>query len=77
MCRPRPGLARATAGEDGGEDRYERMDTAFHDRGTQGFLEIAAQNPDRCAVIDATGEIEAVTARIFEVIQTRLGLNLL
>ena len=40
------GLARA-ASRDGGEDRYERMDRAFHERLRQGFLEIARHEPDR------------------------------
>lgn len=46
------GLARAQARGDGA-DRYERMGLAFHNRLRQGFLEIAAQNPNRCTVIDA------------------------
>lgn len=71
------GLARATKGAGGDEDRYERMDIAFHERLRDGFLAIAGAEPDRCAVIDASGDMETVKTRIFEVIQSRLGVSLL
>ena len=57
-------------------DRYEKMDTAFHERLRQGFLEIAKQDPDRCAVIDADNDIDTVTARIFDCVETRMGVTL-
>ncbi len=57
-------------------DRYEKMDTAFHERLRQGFLEIAKQDPDRCAVIDANNDIDTVTARIFDCVETRMGVTL-
>ncbi|MEE8444729.1 MAG: dTMP kinase [Alphaproteobacteria bacterium] len=47
-----------------GEDRYERMDAAFHHRLRDGFLDIARRAPDRCAVIDASRGIEQVAAEI-------------
>jgi dTMP kinase len=58
------GLAR-TGGRGHAEDRYERMDRAFHERVRTGFLEIARGDPGRCAVIDATGNLERVTALVF------------
>ena len=57
-------------------DRYEKMDTAFHERLRQGFLEIAKQAPDRCTVIDANNDIDTVTARIFDCVETRMGVTL-
>jgi dTMP kinase len=57
-------------------DRYEKMDSAFHERLRQGFLEIAAKEPDRCAVIDANTDIDSVTARIFDCVESRLGVTL-
>lgn len=57
-------------------DRYEKMDTAFHERLRQGFLEIAKQDPDRCAVIEADNDIDTVTARIFDCVETRMGVTL-
>lgn len=65
------GLARA-ASRDGGEDRYERMDRAFHERLRQGFLEIARHEPDRCIVIDASADMVSVQAAIAGAIAARL-----
>lgn len=69
------GLRRAAA-RAGGGDRYERMDVAFHRRIRQGFLEILRDNPERCALIDATPPPEAVHAAIRLAVRTRLGLAL-
>ena len=65
------GLAR-TGGRGHAEDRYERMDRSFHERVRTGFLEIARGDPGRCGVIDATGNLERVTALVFEAVATRL-----
>ena len=67
------GLARA--GRRGGaEDRYERMGLGFHQRLRQGFLGIAAANPLRCAVIDATPPAAQVHRVVLETVTARLGL---
>lgn len=60
----------------GGEDRYERMGTAFHERLREGFLEIARKEPTRCAVIDATGDIGAVAMAVAGEVAERLGVDL-
>jgi dTMP kinase len=65
------GLARA-AGRGGGENRYERMDEAFHQRLRQGFLAIAAAHSERCVVVPADGDTAAVRARILAVVDERL-----
>jgi dTMP kinase len=65
------GLAR-TGGRGHAEDRYERMDRAFHERVRTGFLEIARAEPGRCDVINATGNLERVTALVLEAVATRL-----
>lgn len=57
------GLERA-GGRRGPETRYEEMEQAFHERLRQGFLAIARQDPKRCRVIDATGDLEAVQAKL-------------
>lgn len=57
------GLGRA-AGRGAGEDRYENMDRAFHERLRQGFVAIAVAEPKRCKLIDAAGTIEDVQARV-------------
>ena len=58
------------------EDRFERMERNFHHRLRDGFLKIAAAEPTRCAVIDASRDIDAVTADISDIVQTRLGVSL-
>ena len=67
------GLARA-AGRGGGEDRYERMDRAFHERLRQGFLEIARRDPARCAIIDASLGEDAVHEQIMAAVRGRIAL---
>ncbi len=57
------GLGRANS-RGGTENRYESMALAFHQRLRDGFLDIAAKDPARCKVIDATRDIEAVHAAI-------------
>lgn len=68
--------ARARAAADGSsEDRFENMDLGFHERLREGFRAIAAREPQRCAVIDASGDIETVAAAIRQTVTARLGLN--
>ncbi len=67
---PAEGLARAMARGDA--NRYEAMDDAFHDRVRAGFRAIAAAEPDRCIIIDATDAPEGVAAAILRNIRTRL-----
>ncbi len=69
------GLQRAAARNDG-EDRYERLGRAFHDRLRAAFQEIAAREPDRCVLLDARGDIAAVQNLIRATIADRLGLSL-
>ncbi|MBI3445951.1 MAG: dTMP kinase [Magnetospirillum sp.] len=58
----------------GTEDRYERMGLGFHQRLRQGFLGIAASNPIRCAVVDATRTPDQVHGDIMETVRARLPL---
>ncbi|MFY8208303.1 MAG: dTMP kinase [Caulobacter sp.] len=66
------GLQRAEAR--GGAARFESKGLAFHERLRAGYLEIARREPDRCVVIDADAELDAVTAAISDVVAQRLGL---
>jgi len=59
----------------GDTDRYERLDAAFHARVRQGFREIAAAEPGRCVLLDASGEVPAVHAAIMAAIGTRFALD--
>jgi len=71
------GLARAQRRNGGGtqqEDRYEQMDLGFHERLREGFHDIVAREPDRCLLIDARGDEDAVAARIQAAVTERLGV---
>ena len=65
------GLARA-ASRATGEGRFEAKGEAFHARLSEAFLRIAAAEPDRCALIDAVGEPDAVETRIWSHVAPRL-----
>ena len=58
------GLGRA-ASRAGGEGRFEAHDADFHERVAQGFRDLAAAEPRRCRLIDATDEPAAVASRIW------------
>jgi dTMP kinase len=68
------GLERAHA-RAGHELRFESKGLAFHERLREGFLSIAAAEPDRCAVIDATGAPDEVEARVWAAVQQRLAVH--
>ena len=68
------GLARAHA-RAGSEMRFESKGLAFHARLRDGFLAIADAEPDRCALIDADGSVEAVEARVWAAVQARLAAD--
>lgn len=68
------GLARANGR--GAADRYEGMDLAFHERLRQGFLAIAEGEPERCAVIDADRDLDAVAQTVLDTVRRRLHLSL-
>jgi dTMP kinase len=72
---PELGLKRANSRSDT-ENRYERMETSFHDRLRVGFLAIASNEPDRCVVLDASGTIDDIHAQILTSVQERLGPKL-
>lgn len=55
------------------EDRFERMGMEFHQRLRDGFREIAADQRDRCAVIDASGALETVTERVIAVVRDHIA----
>lgn len=55
------------------ENRFEGLGLAFHERLRAGFLDIAADAPERCEVIDANGDEDAVAARIWNIVEARLA----
>lgn len=70
---------RATAGaaaNHAAEDRYERMDRAFHQRLRDGFLSIAKTAPDRCRVVPADRPVDEVAAALRQLVAQHFGLTL-
>jgi dTMP kinase len=72
---PEIGLARAAKrrAPDETTDRFESETLEFHRRLRQGFLDIAAREPGRCAVLDASLPPESLAESAWEVLKRRLS----
>ncbi len=68
---PETGLER-TRTRSAFQDRYERQLLDFHRRVRNGFLEIAASEPSRCAVIDAARDEDRVAEEVLAAVLRRL-----
>jgi dTMP kinase len=55
--------------------RFESKGLVFHQALRAAFLDIAAGEPERCAVIDADQPVEAVETAIRAVVRERLGVD--
>ena len=67
------GMKRAASRRGGaGADRYEAEALAFHEKLRDGFLTLAASEPLRCALIDATLPKEEVAEQIWRVVTKKL-----
>ncbi|MBE0416975.1 MAG: dTMP kinase [Coriobacteriia bacterium] len=64
---PAEGLTRATGS---GVDRLEAEHLTFHERVREGFLKIAADDPDRVVVVPATGSPAQVAERVLAAVRT-------
>jgi dTMP kinase len=71
-CPVDEGIARAR-GRAATADRFERETVAFHERVRAGFRALAAGDPRRFVVIDASAPIADVQARVVEEVLRRLG----
>ena len=70
---PEKGLARAAARRgDNSADRFEGQNMAFHRALRAAFVKIAADEPQRCAVIDGARSQNDVAAEIWHEIENRL-----
>ena len=67
------GLARARR-RGNHENRYENMDTQFHERVRTAFLEIANREPLRCVVVDAQNTIDDTSWAIIETVTQRFDV---
>ncbi len=66
------GLRRKAGGSGDAWNRMEQQEIAFHERVRAGYLAMAAEEPERWVVIDATGTIGTVQATIRERIRREL-----
>jgi dTMP kinase len=71
---PEEGLrrGRARAGAGSAADRFEQETLLFHRAVRNAFLDIAAREPVRCAVIDAALDADTIAARVWSTVQVRL-----
>ena len=72
---PEEGLARAgSRSSDAVNDRFDSETLSFHRAVRSGFLSLAAAEPSRFRVIDASGSPDDVTKRILEAVRDGLGI---
>jgi dTMP kinase len=76
---PMLGLKRAAARRTGmaRADLFEAADLSFHERVRQGFLDIAIREPQRCAVVDADREVDAIARDVAHMLLIRLHIGAL
>ena len=68
------GLARVAARAEGQElDRFESQELMTHERIRRGFLDIAEEEPSRCAVVDASQPEAMVAEDVWETVLQRLN----
>jgi dTMP kinase len=60
---------RRAAGREGVADRMEQQAAEFYQRVRDGYLQVAAAEPERIRVIDASGTIGAVAALIWDAVR--------
>jgi dTMP kinase len=67
------GLKRAAARRGtGAPDRFEAEDVKFHQDLREAYKQIAAEDPQRCALIDANADTDTVAARVWTALRDHL-----
>jgi dTMP kinase len=66
MARARKRRGKAAA------DRFESENVEFHKKLREAYLAIAAEEPQRCVVVDASGGREGVARQIWNIVGSRL-----
>ena len=61
-----------SSGNEKSEDRFEQLDTSFHEKLRQGFLELAKEHTKRFVVIDATQNIETIQSKLQQKVREAL-----
>ena len=70
---PEQGLERAFGRDMFSEVRFESKGLDFHNRLRAAYLAIARAEPERCVLIDASGDRETVAALVWAAVMDRLG----
>lgn len=68
------GIAR-THGRANDETRFEKFNIEFHNRLRQAYLAIARRDPERCVVVDASGDSDAIARTIWNTVAKRFRLK--
>ena len=70
------GLKRAAARRgNGAPDRFEAEDLKFHQDLREAFRQIAAEDPQRCVLIDASADPDTVAAQVWSILRNRLFMT--
>lgn len=56
-------------------DRFEKEEADTHEKRREAFLDIAAREPLRCRVVDATDSVEAIAAQILSIVEPLLPVK--
>ncbi len=68
---PREGLHRVMQRTDGVRDRIESERSDFFERVREGYLSLAHKQPERIAVIDASGDVETVARLVRQTVEAK------
>lgn len=71
---PAGAIAR-TKSRAGNEDRFERFPIEWHETLANAFLDIAAENPGRCFLVEASAPAERIADEIFAEVKARFLQN--
>lgn len=72
---PSVGLARAERRRGSAmSDRFESEAAAFHERLQAAFRKLAQQEPERCSLVDASGEVREVADAVWRIVAARFDL---
>lgn len=68
-------LAMTRAAERGALSRYDAQHRETHELIRNGFAQIARSEPDRCIMIDASGNQQTIASAIWQAVSTRLDIE--
>ncbi len=67
-------LSEKVSSPDPESDRFETMNLAFHRALREEFLAIAAAEPDRCVVVDASRNMQLVADEVWAIVRRKFDL---